>query len=318
MAIEWKPILVSLNPKIALCLRLVCSEFLTHIHTAVLPQHGPVRDEAVQWVVEHLTDGTIPLDFLKWMAQVFQITGVDIQDRQRSGWDWAYRRFVSRKTRVDCFGDSHLTMFTPIQQTPDILPLTEWHIHHVAGATAMGLVNPNSKTQALPRFRDILATTPKQGYLLFLLGEVDCGFVIWYRAAKYQLSVDTQLQQSLHNYTSFVMELREQGYCNIIICSATLPTILDGCDWGDVATARRDVTVSLKDRTALTVIYNRHLENFCRKNNFFYLDMQKYTLNSTTGIVRNKFRNPNPKDHHLSSTAILPFLVKELMKIGFR
>ena len=53
----------------------------------------------------------------------------------------------------------------------------------VPGATAAGMRNPNSMTDALSRFRASLAWTGPRTLHVIQLGEVDCGFVIWLRAA---------------------------------------------------------------------------------------------------------------------------------------
>ena len=51
----------------------------------------------------------------------------------------------------------------------------------VTGSSAQGVVNPNSKTNALPIFRDILSKNAESHtHCMTMLGEVDCGHVIWY------------------------------------------------------------------------------------------------------------------------------------------
>jgi hypothetical protein len=85
-----------------------------------------------------------------------------------------------------CCGDSHTKVFEYCnQKTRRFL----FDICIVEGATAQGAVNPNSKTDALKIFTNKIANT-KSDKLLIMLGEVDCGFVIWVRSKRYNISVN--------------------------------------------------------------------------------------------------------------------------------
>lgn len=37
-----------------------------------------------------------------------------------------------------------------------------------------------------------------------MLGEVDCGFVIWVRSKKYNISIDNQINESITNLFNFI------------------------------------------------------------------------------------------------------------------
>ncbi len=225
-------------------------------------------------------------------------------------------RLMGQK-EIYCLGDSHIRMFAYLQKH-HYLRKTSIHCRKVAGASAMGLANPNSKTNALRVFQDYLCKIPKQSTLVFMLGEVDCGFVIWYRAQKYTNPVETQFEQSLENYFQFVQNTEMQGYRNIVLASAPLPTILDGQDWGDIANARREVTATLIERTELTRRYNQRLRLFCDQNAMSFLDFEAETTNSATGLINDRFRHSNPLNHHFSSEAIAPILVQKLATLGFK
>ncbi|MGZ4996491.1 MAG: hypothetical protein ACXV8J_01485 [Methylobacter sp.] len=45
-------------------------------------------------------------------------------------------------------------------------------------------------------------------YGKLMLGEVDTGFVIWYRAQKYQESAATMMNQAIASYSGFLVELK--------------------------------------------------------------------------------------------------------------
>ena len=75
-------------------------------------------------------------------------------------------------------GDSHAKVF----RYP-MLRFRLWqkylNVVSVGAATASGLENPNSKTQAFQQFDRALGTT-RAKKVVVMLGEVDTGFVIWY------------------------------------------------------------------------------------------------------------------------------------------
>ncbi len=95
--------------------------------------------------------------------------------------------------KILVLGDSHCDIFRycNIKQN-DIY----FDVHNVGGATAQGSVNPNSNTNALNIFRNKIHKINKTDYkyVIINLGEVDCGFVIWYRKKKYNISTEEQLK----------------------------------------------------------------------------------------------------------------------------
>src|SRR6185369_4540208 len=104
------------------------------------------------------------------------------------------------------------------------------------------------KTKATTQYQLALQShRPTQ--VVTLLGEVDTGFVIWYRAKKYQQPVESMLSLAVSNYGRLLDACRERA--PVIVVSAPLPTIRDGQDWGEIANLRREVDASLKERTDL-------------------------------------------------------------------
>lgn len=230
--------------------------------------------------------------------------------------------YKKRKKTIHCIGDSHTKAFE-YATINYRWKKTRFKLLIVPGATALGLVNPNSKTDAFALYRNYIKTVPKHNTLLFCLGEVDCGFVIWYRAKKYKQSINEQFHQSLSNYKTFIDEIEKQGYKSIIILSTPLPTIIDGQEWGDIAKLRKeqlnrkDITASLKERTELTVQYNKELNIFCEMKGYSFLNIEADTLDRNTGVVKKTYRNSDPLDHHLDHNQISFLLIKQLRAIGF-
>ncbi|HWT98412.1 MAG TPA: hypothetical protein VN229_12385, partial [Terriglobales bacterium] len=169
-------------------------------------------------------------------------------------------------------GDSHIGYFRQAVQMIGLLPW-QYQFCEVGGATAVGMRNPNSATNALQIFRHFLQDKSRQSTIVLQLGEVDCGFVIWYRARKYEEAMQDQLRESIAAYLGFVFELQHAGFRDVVVTGATLPTIQDGQDWGSVANKRREVTASLEQRTRLTLDYNRVLQTKSRDFGLHYLDI---------------------------------------------
>ena len=91
---------------------------------------------------------------------------------------------ISNFNKILLLGDSHAHVFKLVDSAaPD------FSIQHciVTGSSAQGAVNPHSKTNALPIFRDALSKNAESHtHCMTMLGEVDCGFVVWYRKKELQ------------------------------------------------------------------------------------------------------------------------------------
>jgi Icc-related predicted phosphoesterase len=101
----------------------------------------------------------------------------------------------------------------------------------VGGASSQGLIHPTSKSNSLNIFKQKLQNIVTNEYklVIIMLGEVDCGFVIWYYKEKYNEQLDDQINRSIDGLFEFIKIyvltyfLPEQ----IIILGTTLPTIRD-------------------------------------------------------------------------------------------
>lgn len=190
-----------------------------------------------------------------------------------------------------------------------------FEVHSVVGATASGLNNPNSKTHAGPIFRKLIKDT-KAGRVFILLGEVDTGFVIWHRAQSTCESVEEISDKALRAYQLLVDEAARKH--KVCVISAPLPTIGDGIVWGDVANARREVKATQKERTKLTIEFNRAMKKFCAKRGFDYIDVDRDSINED-GVVDKRLLNSDLKDHHYDQAAYVDLLlpkVKEVLSVG--
>jgi hypothetical protein len=232
----------------------------------------------------------------------------------RNTHDWTRRALGYRI--VHCVGDSHAAMFRVVNSSGR-LKRTVIRATVVGGATAMGVANPNSRTNALQKFDTALRHVPRRDPIITMLGEVDCGFVIWYRAQKYGEPIDAQFELSLSRYQHFLERLVEQGFEEVIVCSAPLPTIRDEQTWGEVANARREVTASQLERTHLTLKYNMKMAEYCADAGLKFIDLDPDLLDVQTGLIRPEYVNRDPLDHHLDGTTVTVLLTEKLRSLGF-
>lgn len=190
-------------------------------------------------------------------------------------------------------GDSHVNVFKS-WKFRFFFPRKFFQVISVGGATISGLENPTSKTQAYPKFIEGVRKS-KAKTVIILLGEVDTGYVIWYRAEKYKESVDLMLRQAIDNYQNFLLEVAKS--MKVICISSPLPTIKDGRPLGDVAKARMSVRATQKERTDLTIKFNASVMQFCNENEITYVNLDTVSL-GRNGIVCDALLNSNPFDHH--------------------
>ncbi|WP_345546126.1 hypothetical protein [Microbacterium jejuense] len=208
-------------------------------------------------------------------------------------------------------GDSHVRYFAKAAAFDLLHPYVTDGIE-VGGATAVGMRNPNSKTDAIGRFRKWVVDKDRDSVVVVHLGEVDCGYVIWYRADRYDEPVEIQMRESIGAYFEFVDELRQHGFTRIIITGATLPTITDDDQLGEVVVARSSIAATMAERTALTLEYNRLLAQGAVARGLAFVDIAEDVLDPTTGVVHTKMRNPNPADHHMNVAVAAAYWARRL------
>lgn len=194
----------------------------------------------------------------------------------------AYARLRGR-AHVLALGDSHMAAL------PGVTVPGAWvRPFALGGATASGILNPASRTRARQLFDARLAAAPRWQHVLLGLGEVDCGFVVWQRARSHGLAVEDQLQATLDSYRSFIEAVRAAGFRSVSVLAATLPTVPSyGAVRGNPSmAARRSVTASLAERTALTRRYNAGLAVRCERLGVPFFDTTAAQVDPATGAVR--------------------------------
>ena len=195
--------------------------------------------------------------------------------------------------KVLVLGDSHVEVFNS-DHMKSAFPEFEFEVVSVGGATVSGLENPNSATKAMPQYVEALDATLAETVVV-MLGEVDTGFVIWYRAQKYDTPVDDMLNLAIANYQSFLSKISEKF--NAICISTPLPTIQDDMQWGEVANLRKEVKATQTERTALTIRFNNAMSSFCKARGITFISLDSQSVNQH-GKLKESLLNLNPLDHH--------------------
>lgn len=211
---------------------------------------------------------------------------------------------------IECYGDSHLV---PISRLNARFLNARFVVNSVRGATAMGITNPNLKTNAMQIFDRLLSKAQKRRSLLFCLGEVDCGFLIWLQANKYQTSELELLDKAINSYTSFILKYKREGQ-RVFVLSAPLPTINDNTPQGEIASMRKEIEVSQYERTKLTQRFNSRMRQWCDSNQILFVGMDELAIDQATNLVLSELLNSNPLDHHYDPDAFVNLLEKLLSK----
>ncbi len=214
---------------------------------------------------------------------------------------YVYSKLMGRHHVVVC-GDSHANVFNYMQANL-LLKKVLFDVTVVGGATAQGMVNPNSKTNSLNIFLDRIRKMKNWQEMFFLLGEVDCGFVIWFYSEKFNISIEEQMNRSISNYKKMLLKIKKIRKSQITILSSPLPTIKDKQTWGEVANSRKEIKATLMERTILTLKYNEGLKKMCDELSITYLDISTELFSDSTKVIDERFLNQNPLNHHLNNKA---------------
>jgi hypothetical protein len=206
-------------------------------------------------------------------------------------------RLVARawgRRHVVVLGDSHSAVLSGWRP-----PGWAFHVVTVGGATASGATNPNSATAALPTYRARLETLLPFQAVMVMLGEVDCGYIIWRRVQSGKSTLDASLEETLTRYTTFLEEVAGRA-SELLVMSVPLPTLSDDrSNWGEVAQKRADVQVSQRDRTDLTLRFNSRVAALCAAHGWRFVDATSGQLDPSTQLVRDDLVRHGSGDHHL-------------------
>ncbi len=224
---------------------------------------------------------------MRWNKQYFILSAL------------VFRLFPKLRQPIYCMGDSHIFVWNYVDKyvgsyVPKFVPFM------VRGATALGLANPNSKTNAINEYNKMLSRLPGSSKVLFCLGEVDCGYLIWLISDREGLDSSVIFERALASYTSFLEQTALRGF-SVIVAGAPMPTIGDGEPIGEVAILRAGVNATQMQRTEMTKQWNFALKLFCDTHKMTFINTDDFLLDPDTGLIRKVFVHPDPGNHHLDS-----------------
>jgi hypothetical protein len=221
---------------------------------------------------------------------------------------WHVLAAVGRRDHVLCLGDSHVAVMDDVR-----VPGVWFRAKALRGATASGVMNPQSKTSSLQVFDAHLARTRRWQQVLLQLGEVDCGFVIWLRAQRQRLSVEEQLELTVESYATFIEKVMRLGVRRVIVLSVPLPTIGDDPDeWGEIANMRKTVKATQHERTRLTLRFNEAVRERCDALGVLFVDVTSGHYDPETGLVDRRYVRDSHQDHHLADEPFAELIASEL------
>ncbi len=209
---------------------------------------------------------------------------------------------------IHCLGDSHIEVFWQVR-----LPRTHFRVVSVGGATALGIANPHSRTNALLIFRTVLKTLPSRSDVVVMLGEVDSACLLFLFSKRGQ-SVDELFERSLNNLCGFVQEVQAQGHRAIAI--AVPPQIVeDYANWKNPDSLRLQVQESWDERMRITRLYNERLQAWAAENDCPVVNVESDVIDPVTSRVAAEFRRADPDDIHYADDRLGPLLGQRLSEL---
>lgn len=213
-----------------------------------------------------------------------------------------YANGMRERTVIHCFGDSHTRVYRRVRCQMRNIALTTTTVR---GATAYGILNPDSKSGAGPRFAAAIGRISDRHAILIQLGEVDCGSLLWRLADRRGTSVDELAKLSLNRYFMFLTALDRSP---LIISGVTPPTVSDYTQFDGISNPRYGLTASWTDRMELTQEWNCRVRDWCSAEGHVYLDSFDLLLTVDRAAIRGMFLPASPSDHHLEPNAYASYL----------
>jgi hypothetical protein len=207
-------------------------------------------------------------------------------------------------------GDSHTEAFNAFTAKQFIfeLGMYQFEVCSVGGATVSGLRNTNSHTQAYQKFKK--AISDFNGDKIFvMLGEVDTGFVIWLKSDNKNIPVEISFEHAVSNYCWLLDQIKDQFQVHVF--STPLPTINDSVAVGEVAIKRASISASQKQRTELTLNFNKKIESYCLANEIIFMSLDDDSL-GTDMLVKKALLSTDVNDHHYNHDTFCSMLANKI------
>jgi hypothetical protein len=218
---------------------------------------------------------------------------------------------------IYCLGDSHVDVFSFVRQMR-IMKRTLLDVTCVAGATARGLSHSNSTSGASLVFRTVLSSIDSEScHILFMVGEIDCGYLAWTLSRERETSVVDEIAVSLKNYSDFLDSTVMERFNSVFICGAYPPVLRDNVDWSSGIHVRSQVGATQKQRMELTRYFNHELRKICLSRQLTFVDLSDHLMDRRTNQLRVSLAHPVQTNHHMRLDRVGPLWAKRLKTLGF-
>jgi hypothetical protein len=136
--------------------------------------------------------------------------------------------------------------------------------------------------------------------------------LIWHRAQRHGLSVDDQLDATLKSYLTFLLQVKSRAFASLKVLSVPLPTITDyPSEWGEVANLRKEITATQRERTDLTLRFNRELRRRVADEGMGFIDATSGQLDRRTELIDQSLVQSH-LDHHLRNERYAALVARAL------
>jgi len=175
--------------------------------------------------------------------------------------------------KILAVGDSHAEVFKHIKGV---------NFLSIKAASAYGLMNPNSITQAR---KTIIEKVSSQNWdWIFLhFGEVDCGFLIFQMSEKYNTTIEENIQKSVSRYFSFIDEIKHES--NIMVLGINIPRST-GEATNLVAKRAKWMKYDYFTRKSINLTFNKVIQNKCNEAGYLYADINDLITDPETGAIK--------------------------------
>lgn len=223
-------------------------------------------------------------------------------------------KYINKK--ILTFGDSHSRVFKYIDEQIDGIQIDSFVI---GSSSAQGTINPNSVSNFLNEFTKFIDESndiSEYDKIVIMVGEIDCGSLIWTESMKKKTTIDHQLSVSTGNLFEFIKKyvLDHFDSNKIVICGSILPTIADDVKWGNSRNIRKGTNASQSDKTKLTIEFNNILKEFSINNNINYIDITDDII-SDSGLIDSEYLDDDELEHHLPNDKIWKFWYNKIKTI---
>jgi hypothetical protein len=145
------------------------------------------------------------------------------------------------------------------------------------------------------------------------LGEVDFGFVIFYRHEKNKIPIEQSIKKTINYYFNFINKISKNK--DVLCISCPLPFMQNNDFRETDYNLRSKIKANLNTRIKLSVLFNKEMQRKCNEIGVNYLNLDSEILNKD-GYVKKELIKKK-KDHHYNYDVYSGIIKNRLKEINF-